>query len=133
MKKNEKIREMETRYQRKKYELMLYGSVLHNFEMDLNERVDEIHRWKQNANPGIAQMIGIDETLALKFMVNNYKDYLVICKPWPIDAFRTGVIVKENPQNLTIIISSKDPKYPFYNESIYIKNLERTYGLINVE
>ena len=95
--------------------------------------MNEIKRCKKIKLVDTNQVVQVDDLTAIHVIVNNYEDYLELCRPWPADAFKSGKEIEPLPPNLQVIILNVDPKVYIYQESNCIQKLEENHGLINVE
>ncbi|RNA14504.1 RNA-directed DNA polymerase from mobile element jockey-like [Brachionus plicatilis] len=130
--------ELENKYPRKSYGILIFGNGPKKVPNDIHVRVDEIRRCTGVREPTLVQIINLSkeedgEDLALKIMVDNYEDFLKLNKEWPSNAFVDGVKLEPLPTNLQVIIPNVDPKITISPDNQAIMKLEATYGLTRIE
>lgn len=137
---NEINEELELKYPRKTYSVLLFGNGLERYKKDIHQRVAEIERCVNVKSPMQAQIIIAehgpepeDKEISIKVTVDNYDDYKRLMGTWPTKAFDHGVKVEVMPTNLQVIITNVDNKISINEKSQLAINLEMKYGLVNAE
>ncbi|CAF1011412.1 unnamed protein product [Brachionus calyciflorus] len=126
--------ELEKKYPRQKYEVIIKGEGLKNFN-NIYVRLKEIKRCTGIENPINIQPV-YDEEKTQHYLiigVNTNEEYGVLTSNWPIDAFEHGVQITDKPPNLNIIINNIDKNLKIDPNDKQIKELTRQYGIIDVE
>ncbi|CAF1025179.1 unnamed protein product [Brachionus calyciflorus] len=135
MEKQKRNDELELKYSRNKYTVMIHGNNLEDFSSNIFDRLDELKRCTGITNPSmILPVIDNDtEIMSLKVTVDSYKDYLKLISKWPSNAFKTGVNIEPLPYNLTVIKCNVGKEFIISKEDKKIKQVEKMYGLSNLE
>ncbi|CAF1124551.1 unnamed protein product [Brachionus calyciflorus] len=127
--------ELESKYNRNRYSVMIHGNNIETYSTNIFDRLDELKRCVGVSNPlMILPVVDKDtEVTSLKIVVDNYHDFLKLTGKWPNNAFTSGVSIESLPPNLSVVITSVEKDITISNEDKRIKHIEQVYGLSNVE
>lgn len=134
-KQSHRNKELESKYQKKQYGVLLTGKNSSVFHDDIFDRLSEIERCTGVNKTTMAQIFPNERTQEsqLKIIFDDYEDYMRILDTWPNDAFNAGVIAEAISPNLSVVILNVDKTIEISSRSQKIKDLEHRYGLINIQ
>ncbi|CAF0746185.1 unnamed protein product [Brachionus calyciflorus] len=126
--------ELEQKYPRQKYEVVITGENLRNFN-DIYTRIKEIHRCKGINNPlTIHPWHDVEnDKHSLTIAVNNIEEYKALKNDWPKDAFGLGVKTTDKPPNLFVIINNVDKNIKIDQNDARMTEIRKRYGVIDIE